>query len=61
MRDLKVGDVVHCKGITCEIKEIIEQEPWEWRKAYYVEFRDTNDVYRNWKQNIDGGHAELKD
>jgi hypothetical protein len=30
------------------------------RKAYYLEFRDTNGVYRSWKQNFDGGYAELK-
>lgn len=60
MRDLKPGDVVHCQGITCTIKEIAWQEPWEMRKAYYLEFRDTNGVYRSWKQNFDGGYAELK-
>lgn len=47
MRDLRPGDVVHCQGITCTIKEIAWQEPWEWREAYYLEFRDTNGVYRS--------------
>ena len=61
MRNLKPGDVVHCKGITCEIKEISFQEPWEWREAYCLEFYDTNGIYRSWKQSIDGGYAELKD
>lgn len=60
MRDLRPGDVVHCQGITCTIEEIAWQEPWEMRKAYYLEFRDTNGVYRSWKQNFDGGYAELK-
>ena len=59
MRDLRPGDVVHCKGIVCTIKEIVWQEPWEWREAYYLEFRDTNGVYRSWKQNYDGGFADL--
>jgi len=59
MRDLRPGDVVHCQGIVCTIKEIAWQEPWEWRKAYYLEFRDTNGVYRSWKQNYDGGFADL--
>lgn len=59
MRDLKPGDVVHCQGIVCTIKEIVWQEPWEWREAYYLEFRDTNGVYRSWKQNYDGGFADL--
>lgn len=45
MRDLRPGDVVHCQGIVCTIKEIVWQEPWEWREAYYLEFLDTNGVY----------------
>lgn len=60
MRDLKPGDVVHVQGIVCEIAEIAWQEPWDWREAYYLEFRDTNGIYRSWKQNFDGGYAELK-
>lgn len=61
MRDLRPGDKMHCKGIVCEIKEITYQEPWEWREAYYLEFRDTDGNYRSWKQNFDGGYAELKE
>ena len=60
MRDLRPGDVIHCQGITCTIKEIAWQEPWELRKAYYLEFHDTNGVYRSWKQTFDGGYVELK-
>lgn len=60
MRQLRIGDVVHCKGIVYEIAEIKYQEPWEWREAYYIEFTDTNGNYRSWKQNFDGGWAELK-
>lgn len=60
VRDLRPGDVVYCQGIACTIKEIVWQEPWEMRKAYYLEFRDINGVYRSWKQNFDGGYAELK-
>ena len=45
MRDLKPGDVVHVQGIVCEIAEIAWQEPWDWREAYYLEFRDTNGIY----------------
>ena len=45
--------------MTVSIKDIAWQEPWEWRKAYYLEFRDTNGVYRSWKQNYDGGFADL--
>lgn len=52
---LEPGDKICVKGITCTIKEIVVQEPWEWRNAFYIEFRDTNGVYRSWKQNFDGG------
>ena len=44
MRDLKPGDVVHVQGIVCEIAEIAWQEPWDWREAYYLEFRDANRI-----------------
>ena len=61
MRDLRPGDRIHCQGIVCTIKEIAWQEPWEWREAYYLWFRDTNGVYRSWKQNYDVGFADLVD
>ena len=69
-RQLEVGDKIMCPvnvgmititDFTVEIAEITYQEPWEWRNAYYLEFRDTNGVYRSWKQNIDGGEAILKE
>lgn len=60
MRDLKKGDKIHCKGMICEIDRIVCQEPWEWRNAYYIEFYDVNGRYHNWKQNVDGGYADLK-
>lgn len=59
MRDLRPGDRITCNGITCTVKEIAFQEPWEMREAYYLEFYDTNGIYRSWKQNIDGGKAVL--
>ena len=61
MRDLRSGDIIHCGGVTCEIKTVIDQEPWEWRNAHYLEFWDTNGNYRSWNQAIDGGYAELKE
>lgn len=61
MRDLRPGDKIHCQSIICTIKEIAWQEPWEWREAYYLEFYDTDGNYRSWKQNVDGGYAELMD
>jgi hypothetical protein len=69
-RQLEPGDKIQCPidvglltitDFTCEIAEIHFQEPWSWRNAYYLEFTDTNGVYRSWKQNIDGGKAILKD
>lgn len=57
MRNLKVGDTIKCQGITATIKEIAFQEPWKWRNSWYLEFRDTNGVYRSWKQCYDGGTA----
>ena len=41
------------------IGEIIYQEPYSWRGAYYIEFRDVFGTYRNWHQNTDGGRAIL--
>lgn len=58
---LEPGDKVFCQGILCTIQEIAFQEPWEWREAFYLEFRDTNGVYRSWKQNFDGGYAIAKE
>ena len=67
-RQLRPGDKIQCPvdfglititDFTVTIKEIKYQEPWEWRNAYYLEFIDTNGVYRSWKQNIDGGKAIL--
>ena len=45
MRQLEVGDKIMCpvdigrfviRDFTVEIGEIYYQEPWEWRKAYYI-------------------------
>lgn len=69
-RQLEPGDKIQCplnvglitiSDFTCEIKEIIDQEPWEWRESYYIEFIDTNGVHRSWKQKFDGGKAILKE
>lgn len=56
-RQLEVGDTIVCMGIKATIAEIAFQEPWEWRESYYLEFKDTNGVYRSWKQEYDGGAA----
>lgn len=56
--DLPVG-MITIKGFTMTITEIIYQEPYEWRDAYYIEFLDQNGCYRSWKQNIDGGKAVI--
>jgi len=56
--ELKPGDIITCQRIRAIIKEITFQEYWE-DDGYYVEFRDTNGVYRNWKQWVDGGTVTL--
>jgi len=56
-RQLVKGDVIMARGIKAVIDTIDFQEPWSWRKSYYLEFTDTNGVYRSWKQEIDGGTA----
>lgn len=58
---LEVGDSIFCAGIKATIADITFQEYWgddkllEW--GFYTEFRDTNGVYRNWKQMYDGGYV----
>lgn len=56
-RQLEVGDTIRCMGEVATIAEIAFQEPWEWRESYYLEFTDTNGIYRSWKQEFDGGRA----
>lgn len=60
-RQLEIGDIIKVQGITATIASIAFQEPWSWRKSYYLEFTDTNGVYRSWKQEFDGGNAYSKD
>lgn len=59
--DLQKGDVIKCQGITCTIDTIAFQEPWSYRDSYYLEFTDTDGVYRSWKQKYDGGDAYRKE
>ena len=54
---LEIGDIVVCKGIRAEIASITFQEYWGEDEGFYIEFRDTNGNYRNWKQYIDGGYV----
>ena len=53
---LEAGDTIVCQGIQATIKEITFQEYW-YNEGFYTEFRDTNGVYRNWKQWVDGGEV----
>lgn len=58
--ELEPGDTIVCKGIKATIVKITFQEYWE-REGFYTEFTDTNGVYRNWKQWIDGGKVIPKE
>lgn len=55
-KQLEPGDTIICKGIRATILTITFQEYWEG-EGFYAEFRDTNGVYRNWKQWVDGGEV----
>lgn len=57
--ELEPGDTIVCKGIKVTIAKITFQEYWEG-EGFYTEFTDTNGVYRNWKQWIDGGNVIKK-
>lgn len=59
-RQLEKGDYIQCQGILVKIDLIHYQEPWEWRKSYYIEFTDTQGIYRSWKQALDGGKASTE-
>lgn len=62
-RQLEVGDTVVIKemGVKATIAKISWQEPWRWWNSWYLEFTDTNGIYRSWKQIYDGGTAFDKD
>lgn len=51
---LEPGDVIVCGDYRAEIKEIDFQEYWSGH-GFITEFYDTDGVYRNWKQEVDGG------
>lgn len=57
---LEPGDKVKCQGFICTIAEIAFQEYYEGY-GFITEFRDTNGVYRNWKQEVDGGELIAKE
>ena len=51
---LEPGDIIYRRGDRIEIKSIVHQEYWN-RFGFIAEFYDTNGIYRNWKQHVDGG------
>lgn len=64
-REAKAGDIIKAKGITATIKEIFYQDFYPSDRNdgscdWDIEFKDTNDNYRHWKQYFDGGKIELK-
>lgn len=46
------GDKIRCMGITVTIDRILYQDHW---RDWDIEFIDTADNYRHWKQYFDGG------
>lgn len=57
---LEPGDTIICHGVKATIEKITFQEYWEG-DGFYTEFTDTNGVYRNWKQWVDGGKVIPKE
>jgi len=58
-RQLRPNDEIVCRGMKCTIMTIKNQEPWDWRDAYFIEFLDTDGICRLWNQKFDGGKAIL--
>lgn len=52
MKTAKIGDVINCMGMSVIIAHIFYQEYDEY---WDIEFLDTNNNYRHWKQFWDGG------
>lgn len=50
---IEVGDKIQVQGITVEVASV--QYQFCFDDGIVAEFTDTNDIYRNWKQRIDGG------
>lgn len=65
-RKLEVGDIINCKGVKAEIKEILFQDAYiddfvpDDRKYIDIEFKDTKGQYRHWKSHLDGGTVMYK-
>ena len=52
MKTAKIGDVINCMGMSVTITHIFYQEHYEY---WDIEFLDSNNNYRHWKQCYDGG------
>ena len=63
-KQLEPGDTIICQGVKATIDTITFQEYWgentNYEFGFYTEFRDTNGVYRSWKQMYDGGYVIAK-
>lgn len=51
-----IGKTVVCQGVRATIAEVYDA--CYWNGKWDIEFRDTNGVYRSWKQEFDGGYIE---
>lgn len=54
---IKQGDKITCKDLTVTVDQIHSQSNYgtDDEPCYYIEFRDTDGVFRYWKQDVDGG------
>lgn len=51
-----IGKTITCQGVRATIAIVYYAECYD--DLWDIEFRDTNGVLRNWKQEFDGGHIE---
>ncbi len=57
--EVKIGDVIACKGYQIKIAKILSQDTYFYQgePIYDVEFQDGNGEYHHWKSNLDGGYV----
>lgn len=55
--EIRVGDVIQCKGYSFKINKIIFQFVYQMdgKTHYDIEFYDEHNGYHHWKSYFDGG------